>query len=329
MLKLFERNTVVQVAIILLVTALLWVKAFANPQPMPAPEGFAPLYSLLWGLGLPATVTVVIALVLVLVGGLFFNIKLSDAGLVKQNSLFPTLLFIIFMSAGTPTLSPTLLAVLAAIPFVNRFFLRSSHMDVAPDKVFGGAALIGIASMMYLPALTLIVAYILIAVNHRLYGWRNWMMFLLGLLAPYLLLWSILLFTGGLSESFAEMGMQLSTLSLNVGTFTTLEAIANGFLLAVLAVSLLVVALHIGENNVFWQKNATTVMLLAVAALATLPFGQVFPTNLQLFALPFTFCLDYRLFHTRRRRTSGRRKDWRSYSYDLLFILVIISALAC
>lgn len=329
MLKLFERNTVIQVVFILVITTLLWVRSFADPQPMTDTGEFAPLYSLLCSMAIPPTLTIVIALILVILGGLFFNIMLTNAGLAKQNSLFPTLLFIVFMSAGNTSLSPVFLATLITIPFVNRFLLRSSHLDIAPDKIFSAAALIGVASMLYLPSLALVIAYIFIAINHRLYGWRNWMMFLLGLLAPYILLWAILLFKGGLVDSFIAIGSQFGTLNLQVGDFTPLQGVANVFLLAVLAVSLFVIWRRIGESNVFWQKNATTVIFIAVASLVVLPFSQPFPVNFQFFALPFTFCLDQRFYHSRRRSSPFHKKDWHNYLYDLLFILVILAAIAC
>lgn len=329
MLKLFERNTVIQVTIILVVTTLLWFSAFADPKPMVASEGFAPLYNLFCSFAIPPVLTVIIALALVILGALGFNIMLSNVGLAKQNSLFLTLFFIIFMSTGRPSLSPELLATLTAIPFVNRFLLHSSHLDIAPDKVFSAASLIGIASMLYLPSLALVVAYLLIAINHRLYGWRNWMMFLLGLLAPYLLLWTILFFTGGLTSSFVAIGEQFGSLHLHGDNFTTLQAVANIFLVSSLLVSIIVVWNRLGESNVIWQKNATTVMLIAVASLVVLPFSQLFPINLQFFAIPFAFCLDQCLFHTHRRSSSRHKKDWHAYLYDLLFILIILAALVC
>ena len=46
MLKLFEKSTVVQALVILLMTALLWFKSFINPQPMMPTDNYAPLYNL-------------------------------------------------------------------------------------------------------------------------------------------------------------------------------------------------------------------------------------------------------------------------------------------
>ena len=238
------------------------------------------------------------------------------------------LLFIMAMSAVSPALTPSLLAALIVIAIIKMLMLRSSLLAVSSDKIFGVASLIGIASMIYLPALTLVAAYLLIAVNYRLYSWRDWMVFLLGLLAPYLLLWSVQLFTDDLVDGFAAMGDELSNLTLTVGSFSTLQSFANITLLTAFLVSLFVVWRRLGEKPIVWQKNATTVMLVTVAAIAMLPFTQVYPVNLQFFAVPFAFCLSQRFaLSSHRSRTS--RSSWRSHLFDILFILILIAAVVC
>ena len=328
MLKLFERNTVIQAILILMVTGLLWAKAFAHPLPMVATGHYSPLYDLLCQLSLSPFLSTLLALMLVVGGGVCLNLTLANANLVSQNSLLPTLLFIVAMSANDPSLSPSLLAVLIGIVIVGRLMLHGTLLTVSANKIFATAALIGIASMLYLPSLMLIIAYLLIAINYRLYGWRDWMMLFLGLLAPYLLLWSIQLFTGNLLDSFALMGDNLVHVNPTVGNFSTLQAIADIFLLTAFVVSLFVVWSRMGEKTVVWKKNATTVMLLTVAAVAMLTFSQLFPIDLKFFAIPFTFCLSHRLTLP-RKRSRGRKKSWRSHLFDLLFILIIISAILC
>ena len=329
MLKLFERNTVFQVVVIIVATVLLWSGAFADPQPMEPASHFAPLYGLLCSLALSPTLCVAIAMLLTLLSGYYLNLMLTHVGLASQNSLLPTLLFVVAASACETTLSPMLIASLITISVVNLLLLRSSLLTVSSDKIFGAATLIGIASMVYLPSLTLIVAYLLIAINYRLYSWRDWMVFLLGLLAPYLLLWCILLFTGGLVASFNAIAFDFASISISVGDFSPLQAVANAFLLMVFAVSLFIVWRHIGEKTIVWQKNATTLMLITLAAVAMLPLGQLFPVRLQFLAVPFSLCVTHRLGLMPRATLANRRTSWRSRLYDLLLILIILAAILC
>lgn len=329
MLKIFEKSTILQVIVILAVTALLWGKAFVDPQPMMPSDHYAPLYDLFYNLSPSPILATTIALVLVLLGGFFFNLMLSSAGLSSQNSLLPTLLFIVAISATSPRLSPSLLAALTVVAIVRQLMLHSTLLTVAADKIFSTAALIGIASMLYLPSLSLIVAYLLIAINYRLYGWRDWMMLLLGLLAPYLLLWIVQFFADTLLDGFAAMGAEFSSTALIVGELTTLQLLANIVLLTVFVVSLLVVWSHLGEKTIVWQKNAATIMFITVATLAMLPFSQLFPVNLQFLAVPFAFCLSQRFGMSSRHRSLSSRPSWHHYLYDALFILIILAAIAC
>lgn len=340
MIKLFEKNTVIQVTVILVAALLVWHKGYATPQPMTADGHFAPLYHLLCHLHLSQPLATTIALLLSLLGGFFLNLTLSHAGLAAQNSLMPTLMFVLAIGAVSPTLSPALLAGLVAIAFVSMLMLHSTLLTVSSDKIFGAAALIGIASLLYLPALTLILSYALIAINYRLYGWRDWMVFLLGLLAPYIPLWIILFLTDHLADSFALMVTDLGSVGLSIGTFTPLQAAANIALLAAFAVSLFIVWRHMGEHTVVWQKNATTVLLVAFAAIASLPFSKVFPVGLELLAIPFAFCLSHRLslhqhhpslvtHHSSLISHHSSRSSWRTRTYDFLFLTTILAAIAC
>ena len=77
MLKLFEKSTLFQVVVILLVTILLWLPLLADPQPLTTPDGFAPLYSLLYNLSLSPLLSVIIAIVIIIVGGILLNLMLA------------------------------------------------------------------------------------------------------------------------------------------------------------------------------------------------------------------------------------------------------------
>lgn len=328
MLKIFEKSTIVQVFTILVVTALLWAKALADPQPM-APSGhFSPLYDLIFNLSIPPLVGVIIAMVLVVLAGFFANLVLANAGLAPRNSLLPTLLFIVAMSATATTLTPSLMAALMVIIIIDKLLLRKTSLSIMPDKIFISAALIGIATMIYFPAITLVVAYLLIAINYQLYSWREITIFFLGLLAPYFLLWSVLLFTDGLADSFVAMGAEFGTLSLSVGDVTTLQSFANGVLILSFLISLFIVWSHLGEKTATWSKNATTLMLLTATTVALIPFTQLYPVSFEFLALPFTFCLCQR-FTLKPSHHNRSRSTLKDNLFDILLVIIIIAAVLC
>ena len=328
MLKVFEKSTLLQVVIILATTALLWVPDIIAPVPMSAPNGFAPLYSLVYSIGLSSTVAIATAIVLILLGGLSLNLLLANIGLVSQNSLLPTLLYILFMSAGASTLTPQLIVNVLVVILVNLLMLRSTHLTIPTDKIFGAAVVIGICTLFYLPALALILTYIFVAVSYRLYRWRDWIIFLLGILAPYLPVWAILFFNDSLAESFSSMADTLSTLHFSLPTPHSLSVIANTALTILFVTSLLTLWSRLSEHTIVWKKNAITVMLITVAALVMIPFTGSIPFNLQFLAVPCALSASL-WFAAGSHRLNRSQRKWRSRLYDLLFLITLIAALLC
>ena len=328
MLRLFGKSTIAQVIVLLAAMALMWARPLANALPMAPAAGYAPLYNLIYAPGLHPIVAVITAMLLILIGGFALNLMLVRTSLTPQNNLMPCLLYCLFMSATATTLSPMLLANLITLVIMHLLLLRSTLLSIPHDKIFGTAALISIASMLYLPMLTLLIAYLLVAVNYRLYSWRDWIVLLLGLLAPYLLLWAYHFIVGDLQECFTLTAEGLSDLGVRTGRMPLLPMIATVLLIAVLTVSLFNFWHHLGEKTVAWQKNAVTVVMPFVAGLAVLFYSHLFPVNLQFFAAPFALSGTL-LFAAPSRHYGCQRRPWHTWGLEILLVLMLIAAFIC
>ena len=328
MLKALEKNTVLQVLVLLALIIILWSGALIHPVAMAPSESYGPLYDVLLGLGLPPRMGVTLAILLVLGGGLSLNWVLTRANLVSQNSLLPTMLYVIFMSAKATTLTPTLIVGVVDIAFISMLMLHGTLLTIPSSKICGAAVVMGICSLFYLPALTLVLTYLLVSISYRLYGWREWIIMLLGLLAPWIALWIVLFMTDGLTAGWQAMCNGLGIVSGIVGSVNTLPAISNLLLTVVLAVSLIGLWRRLGEKPVVWQKNASTVMLPTITGIAMLFYTRLFPVNLEFFALPFALAGTHLLMPERRRSLRSKGK-WKEHIGDAIFILIITAAALC
>lgn len=312
------------------VLLLLWLRPLITPPAIAAGGHPAILYSILcsWLTSVPR-LAVVIAMLLVLTEGVLLNLLLARVGLVSQNSLLPTLLFIIAVSAGNSTLTPMILVWAAIIACLNQLMLRGSLLTISSAQVCGATALIGIASMLYLPAALLMLSYILIAVNYRLYNWKDWAVMILGFAAPYLTLVAVLFLTGGLPAWWQSVADGFADIGLTLGNFTHLQAVGIALLFLVLLWGLLNVVFHLSEHPVLWQKNASTVLLFIVGALCMMLYTPLQASSLQLFATPFAFCATLLLLGTTSGTANRRTRKRHLWIYDLLLILIIIAAIVC
>ncbi len=330
MLNLFRKNMAVQVLLIVVALVLLWLQPLITPPPMTAsPDTDGVLYSLLvnWLSGV-SRLAVIIAMILVLAEGLLLNILLSDIGLVPQTTLLPTLLYITMMSATATTLTPIVPVSAALIGCTYLLMLRGTLLTIPTSRICSATALIGLCSLFYLPALAILVSYLFVAISFRLYNWRDIVALLLGFLAPYVLLVTVLFMTDGLAEWWSATAASLGGFSFHIAATEPLPLIANILLALIVAASIFMLWGKLGEHPVMWQKNASTVMLLSIGAIIMLFYSHLLPVDLSFFAIPFALCGTHMLLPKRNGNIIGHRKQ-RLWIYDVLFILTFVAALVC
>ena len=330
MLKLFHSNIIVQVALLLVAVLLLWGRQLLSPVAVDAGEHPAVLYGWLcgWLAGAPR-LAVVIAMVLVLAEGVLLNLLLANVGLVSQNSLLPAVLFVIAMSAGTATLTPTVLVAGVLIACLDQLMLRGTLLTISRGKACGATLLISLASLFYQPALLMVLSYLLIAASYRLYGWKDWGVMILGLLAPYLPLALALWFTDGLDAWWQTMLASFSDFGIHLGAAGTAATVGAIVLAGIFLWSVMNVVSRLGERPVVWQRDAATVVYLTVGAVGMLCFTPLLPFMPALFAIPFAFCTYRRLVGAGETHTGFGRRKRHTWLYDLLLIVTLIAALLC
>ena len=325
-MRLFSQSILLQIAVILAVTMLLWGGSLAAPPSMSA-DGGGVLYGIVarWLVGAPLA-AVIVAMVLVVAEGLWLNLLLVDHSLTPQNSLLPTLLYIVCMSAPATTLTPMVLAAAPLIACIRQLLLKGTLLTISTGRSCAATAMIGLASLFYLPAAIMIVGYMLAAINYRLYGVKDWAVLFLGFLAPYVLLATVLMFTDGLESWWQGVVDTFAAMSVNVGDFTTLQGVGNAALLAALLAGVVSVWSLSGERTVVWQKNAVTILSYIVGGAVMLLTTQIFTADLQVLAIPFAFCATCLLSPPTRSMRRRKRHEWLYYS---LLILTVTAALIC
>lgn len=327
MIKLFSRNMALQVLLILAALVLFWLRALAAPQTMP--DGDAILYHMLQqALSSLPLLAVIIAMLLVLAEGVLLNLVLANANLVPQTSLLPTLLYIAAASATASTLTPALLVNAILIACLYRLMLHGTALTIPTTRICSVTALIGVASMIDLPAAAFMLTYLLVVVNYRLYGWRDWAAMILGLAAPYITLVVVLAFTGDLDAWWTHTAEAFGSFGVFLGQTNTMHFVADIILIGIMLLALFVMIGRLNEKTVIFQKNALTVILFVVGGIAVLFYTQMLPIEPALFAIPFALCGTYLMMPARQTVTIGRKKR-RTWINDILLIATLIAAILC
>ncbi len=312
MLRIFRTNVVLQIFIILIVAVLMWIGVFIHPRPTPI-EGGGQLYYWITGLLSPLASTI-IAFVLVIVEGVLLNSMLYRHKMMTQSSLMPLLFYIVAMSIGRPTLTPMLLGSLFLIIGMSQLMLTTTLLSLDLDKIFGASASIACATL-FCPAMAVfLVPLIANMFNFSLYGWRDWTMLILGILAPYIVLETYYYMVDELFYRNYLILYGLTDINWSVGG-SLIDWIGSLIFLLLFVVGFGSTVINGQNKTINFKKNLTAILLFTVGSILFTLYTHIFPVHTQAFAIPFALCTTL-LF------VDPKRDVWWQ---NLIFVLVIVA----
>lgn len=318
MIKLFRQNVLLQFTLILAVGVALWLPALLEGGVAMPDETGAPLYGLLYEWLSPhPLLSTLIGLVLVLAEGWALNTLLYNNKLIHHNTLLPMLCYVALMSHGQMGLTPMVLVNLVLLVCVGQLMVPE-NLTITLDRLFLASCLVAVASLFYLPAVILLLPLAITFIVHSLYRWRQWVMLLLGFLAPYVLVVIIWFLTDRLNYNLYLMRCMLGdagvVFCLPTSTFDWMSQV---FILGLLIVSLGWAFSSSSERTTMYRENMTTICIPLLASMLMLAYSGLFPVDMQLLAMPAaTLIASWFLARTPRKRLG-------SVLYDIIFILFI------
>ncbi len=329
MIKLFQGNIGFQLILILLVLVMLWIQPLINTPIISLDNNYAIGFKLIYDLlkDFPS-IAVIISMVIILIEGFAINIILANVGLVSQNSLLPTFLFVLISSINASTLTPYIIVNAAMILCLYHLMLHGTLLTIPLGRIFSASMFIGLASLFYQPAILFIVSYVLVAINYRLYNWKDWSVMILGLLSPYFILLAVFYLNNGIVAWWENTKECFLLFGVNMGNADTKHIIASCVLCTTLLWGVINTVIRQNERPVLWQKNSSNFIFILIGTICTLFFQPIFPLIHTLFAIPFSFCVYKCLINYDYKTRFGQRKKY-TWTSDVILLGVIISAFLC
>lgn len=313
MLKIFRNDIFFQTIIILVVMVLLWAGALYSPHPVEL-RGGGYLFCL-WAGQINPMLSTIIAMAVILAEGYLFNMVLYRHRLTNKGTLMPMLFYVVAMSLGSQQLAftPMVAGSLFLIGTLDQMLLYDGTLlSLSLSNIFSASACLGLATLCC-PSMAVFLLPILAGIaNFSQYGWRNWTMVVLGMLAPYVVLEPYLYMV---DEAFYRNYLLLYDL-------TDLHFVMDGsifdwggsLLFSLLLFTGLAALIVNSQNKVInYKKNIAVVELFLIGSAACMAYTQLVPLTTQAFAIPFACCATA-LFYEKKR------PEW---LWNLLLLIVL------
>ena len=291
MLRFFQKAYLSQYIVLFLLTILFWTPSVILKSGYTSES--TPAFELILRAGmLNPFILNGIALITILLTGLFMNNLAGDFGFSRKLSTTTMFLFLLFASSLTSftTLSPFLLINVFLLFFIRSIFILPDSEDSIP-LIFNASLILGIASFFYLPVIIFVVLIWFSLIIHRSNAWRNYTASFAGIILPHILMMTWYFWNDDLESYFIPW-----TDFLNISTNFTHLTISIDLIIIVIYLALLIIAAfgimaHLTEKNISLRRNLIITLYYFVFTLIIILFFSVNLTSAMLILIPGTLIL--------------------------------------
>ncbi|HEY9115509.1 MAG TPA: DUF6427 family protein [Bacteroidales bacterium] len=292
MLKYFSSGHLSRFITIFFLIVLFWLPAFIAHH-IYVPDFGNPLFLFLFQLtAFNIYLQISIALLITIGSALVVNQIAADFEFSSRFSSLAIFFFILCSSAFISFFSfnPILLANLFLFFFLkNIFSFPSSSTPIT--STFNAGLLLGIASLFFAPLLIFLVFLWLAIIVHRMNDWRNFATSMIGILIPYLFLFTWYLWT----ESVFENANNLATAYFLIPEIKfpsySLNLLITTIFMIVITVSGFSVLTHLREKNIKLRRNLMITLLYLVFTILLSILYQNINQTMLLIAIPASLIL--------------------------------------
>jgi len=300
MLKFFGTGHISRYLAILLLLVLFWIPAIVNPAAYNSAS--EPIFEFLSNqLGVNIYFPIILALLIIIFSALLVNQLATDFEFSARFSSLG-LFFFVLLCSSIPlffSFNPVILANVFVLFLLKNVFKLPS--TTAPIPVaFNSGLLIGIASLFF-PPLVILLFFLWGAIFiHRLTDWRNFVASLIGIVMPYLFLFTWYFWTGSVIENSVSLFEKYFFIPyIKLASFS-LNYIIIIFLFLIIIVSALNTLSHLREKNINLRRNLMiSVLYLSFTILLSWYYYKIMETML-LAAVPAALLLTNSTFQSKR-----------------------------
>ena len=158
---------------------------------------------------------------------------------------------------------------------------------------------------------------LLVLIIYRLYYWREWVVMILGIIAPFFALFTYYFLTDGVQAAFYNVSSNALSINIAVNMLNTGEILISLMLVLFMLVSFFITLGQLSDSVIIFRKKTTIVMLLFLLGIVFSLYEILFPLNIQNYVIPMAFTLTTLFLSQRKAKVS-----------NTFFIIFLLTAFA-
>lgn len=325
LIKLFNKSYILQYFLIVMIGVVLWLGAFvypAEPSLYTNTHVFPGNLIINWistGNNLVATI---IAFLLMLGGAFLLNFIVTKNNIFPRNSLLPALVYVVLMSHSPQMLklNAVIISVLFLLLVLNNIFLIY-HRSEDYENIFMIGFWIAFASFFYSQSIFLVFFVWFTFLAYRLYYWREWIIVLMGLITPYLFLWTYYFWIeelGLIFIAYADTFREINLIAFTNFNYSYIYYLVIAAIVVFFFWSFLKVTSAMGKRIILYRKMLWSLIWLLLISILIFLFSGSGKGSSMILLIPVSIFIASGL-------NELKRSFWAEIAFSFLTILIILN----
>jgi len=317
--RLFRSQYLVQYILLFILTVLLWTDALLFPEKLVTGEGFKSFPAIKnFVLSYPF-ITLIVSIVLLYLQALMLNTIAGLHRIVERNQLIVAAVYVLMMSSQTEMVQPNVMLLvnflLILMLYVN---LQLFGTTEALGSLFDMGFLVGMSSLLYFPTIAFLPFIFVSLLVYQLFRWREWIVPLIGFIAPYLIVVTWYFWFDQLGDKYQYF---LSLFSFEIPVYqdvSTKNMVIWGLFAILVLIGLGRILKSASDGSVEGRKKNRVVIFMFLFAVGSAFFsGQTLTSHVYLEIIPVVVFISAYISRLRKY-----------FIIELVFSLIIIAIIA-
>ncbi len=188
-IRVFRSQYLIQYILLFLFTILLWSDALLFPEKLITGGGFENFDFITPIISAYPLVSIIISIFVLYFQAILLNLVVEAHRLVERNQLTTAAVYVLMMSSSPQMVQPNLMLLVNFLLILLLFTTLNLYGKNEPlSAVFDTGFLVGLASLLFLPAIYFIGFVLMSLIIFQLFKWREWLIPIIGLITPYIFL---------------------------------------------------------------------------------------------------------------------------------------------
>lgn len=314
LIRFFKNNSFIQFLGLLIIGVVLWINVFIAPPPIVENSFTSPLYNLFTSISNNHLIFITLAFIILIIQAIYLNHVLIRHELIHRNSFLAAFLYLVLMSHSLQLqhLYPALIGglfVIAAIDSLLEIDLKEDYFRLSYKAGF----YLGLASLFYLPILTLLLFVWGTLFIYRIPSWRPWVIPIFGLITPYVFLFTYYFWTDATELYLSEYQNYFSQIKLLFSSTDGYVRIIITILVFFMTISLTRVLGRINEKKIVIRKKIKIILNLLMMSVIILFLNNDLIIHASIIYIPISIFMTIYFSELRR-----------AFWPDLLFTLTVL-----